>query len=393
MTILGVEFIDWLIMLALLTAGVGGFRLGFITRAASWVGMLIGVVVSVLLLPPILRNAGEMSATSRLGVVILLMLLGSLLGQMIGLFAGSRLSANVPPGRLRLADQFAGALAGLVGVFLVLWLTLPAAANVPGWSAQQVRRSTIAQAIYDNAPKPPNAMQTLQRLVGSNGFPLVFEGIAQSPDSGPSPESVTLPVSALDAAKASTVKVEGIACHRTQDGSGFVVAKNVVATNAHVVAGEDKTTVIGADGEVHSAVVMLFDAKRDLALLSVPDLDAPALPIGDARVNETAAVFGHPGGQDEVAVTPAAVRREVTAVGRDLYGEITERDILILASSFQQGNSGGPLVNDQGEVIGVVFAIAPDKPETGYALHTTELEAVLRSPHDARVDTGPCVFD
>lgn len=386
--------IDWLILLAFMTAAAGGFRLGFITRATSWLGMVAGVVIAIVALPAVLRNAETMSATSRLAVVVLLMLLGSLLGQMVGLIAGSRLSAIVPPGRLRLADQVTGSFAGVLGVAVALWLMLPTAANVPGWSAQQVRSSTIAQAIYDHGPKPPDAMQTLQRLVGSNGFPLVFEGIGQSPDSGPAPESVTLPMDVLSSAKASTVKVEGVACHRMQDGSGFVVGPNLVATNAHVVAGEDKTSVIAANGEKHNATVVAFDSDRDLALLSVPRLDAPPLPLGEAAINETGAVFGHPGGQAEVAVTPAAVRQEILAVGRDLYDRhTTKRQVLILASSFQQGNSGGPLINVEGEVIGVAFAIAPDKPGTSYALSTEELQAILEQPRDQRVGTGDCIID
>jgi len=206
---------------------------------------------------------------------------------------------------------------------------------------------------------------------------------------------VSLPAPILESVRSSTVKVEGTACRRNQDGSGFAIGPNLIVTNAHVVAGENKTTVLTPSGSVLTASVVLFDAGRDLAILRVPRYTGAPLPLSDAKIGETGAVFGHPRGQDEVAVLPATVSSRITAVGPDLYGVVKKvhRDVLLLSASVQPGDSGGALVNNRGEVIGVVFALAPDKPDTAYALSTLELRAVMSKPTTDSVSTGPCLSE
>jgi len=317
-----------------------------------------------------------------------------LLGQMAGLFAGSRLSATLPTGPLRTLDRCVGAVAGAVGVLVFLWIMLPIAANVPGWTAQQVRGSLIAQGLYDNAPKPPNFSDTVRKLVGSSQFPLVFNDLQPAIDTGPPPATLTMSAEAVAKVRASTVKVEGTACRRTQDGSGFAVAPGIIVTNAHVVAGERSTRIYDANGQGHSATVVAYDSARDLAVLRSPTYLAPALAVKKAKEGDEGAVFGHPGGQDAISIAPAAVRRQITAVGRDLYDtQSTRRKVLVLAAQLAQGDSGGPLVNTNGEVIGVAFAIAPDKPGTSYALDVDELNAILAQNLDAAVSAGACVND
>jgi S1-C subfamily serine protease len=192
-------------------------------------------------------------------------------------------------------------------------------------------------------------------------------------------------------AAASTVLVEGRACNRIQDGTGFVVADGTVVTNAHVVAGEDDTRLVRPDGAGVDADVVAFDAARDLAVLDAPDVGLTPLPLGEARVGTRGAVFGHPGG-GPLELSPFEVREAVEAVGRDLYDErSTRRSVLVLAADLAPGDSGGPLVDPVGTVVGVAFAIAPDRSGTAYALAVEELRAVLASPLDGVVDTGPCL--
>jgi S1-C subfamily serine protease len=136
----------------------------------------------------------------------------------------------------------------------------------------------------------------------------------------------------------------------------------------------------------------VFDSDRDLAVLRVTGLGLPPLPIGSAGVGTTGAVFGHPRGQDEVAVSPAIIRQEVAAVGRDLYdSHAIRRQVFILAANLEPGDSGGGLVDSTGRVVGVAFAIAPDRPGTAYALTDDELNAVLARPTRTPRDTGPCL--
>lgn len=385
--------IDWLIIVLCLFASFAGFRMGFVARSLSWLGMIAGVIVALLVMPMILRNASDMSSTGKLSIVVLIGLTGLLLGQMLGLFAGSRLSSVLPAGPLRSADKVLGAVVGVLGVLVFVWILVPIAGNVPGWASQQARASVVAQGVYDYAPRPPNFSDNIRKLVGSSGFPLVFNDLNPSIDAGP-PPTLTMTSAAVAKVKASTVKVEGTACRRTQDGSGFAVAPGIVVTNAHVVAGERSTKIFDAEGDSHNATLVAYDPARDLAVLRSSTYTAPGLTITDGDEGDEGAVFGHPGGQDEVSIAPAKVHREITAVGRDLYDtETTRRKVLVLAAQLAQGDSGGPLVNANGDVIGVAFAIAPDKPGTSYALDVDELNAVLDQPLDTPVSAGACVND
>jgi S1-C subfamily serine protease len=191
------------------------------------------------------------------------------------------------------------------------------------------------------------------------------------------------------------VKVEGQACDEIFEGSGFTVAPDLIVTNAHVVAGEGRgdTSVLLPSGRRLAATVVMFDPRRDLALLDVPGLGERSLQVGPAHTGVKGAVFGHPNGQNAVAVSPASVVLTEEAVGRDLYDQhTTRRNVLVLASRLAHGDSGGPLVTSDGVVIGVVFAISADSSSTAYALSSSELEAALletRSP--GGVSTGSCL--
>jgi S1-C subfamily serine protease len=191
---------------------------------------------------------------------------------------------------------------------------------------------------------------------------------------------------------ASTVKIEGEACRRIQEGSGFSIAQDLVSTNAHVVAGVRAPAVIRPDGRRFPATIVYFDSDRDIALLSVRGLNQTVLPLATAKVNDRGAVFGHPGGQDQLRVAPARISQEVTARGRDLYdSHRTDRDVFVLASTLHPGDSGAALTDLQGRVTGMAFAIAPDEPNTAYALTSKELQAALAGPRVAGTNSGPCL--
>src|SRR5205085_3840298 len=192
-------------------------------------------------------------------------------GQALGLLIGSSFHRVLPMGPLRRLDRIGGAVAGFVGVVAALWLLLPSMADVPGWPASQAHNSTIARVIDGTLPEPPDTLQALRRLVGP-GFPQVFNSLRPSIVTGPPPSALPFAAGVADRVSLSTVKVEGIACRRVQDGSGFSPAPDVIVTNAHVVAGEKDTFVIKPDGRRLRATVAVFDPNRDLAVLRVPGL-------------------------------------------------------------------------------------------------------------------------
>jgi S1-C subfamily serine protease len=372
-------------------AAIGGYRLGLLARVSSWVGLALGVVVGSLVLPPVLRGLDGASSAQLMFVSLGILLGTAFLGQAMGLLIGSHLHATLPGESIRSADRVAGVAAGVVGVLVGIWVLMPLMADVPGWFARQARTSSIARFVDERFPEPPDTIDTLRRLVGEDQFPRVFEALEGTPDVGPPPTSTNIPQPVVDAVVPSTVKVEGAACNRIQEGSGFVVGEGLVVTNAHVVAGEDVTTVQRSDGSEVEARVVAFDPNRDLAVLAAPDLARPALARDTTRPGGVGAAFGHPQG-GPLRAAPFSVGQVTQATGSDIYDrQKVTREVLILAADLEPGDSGSALIDPDGDVVGVVFAIALDRPDVAYALAMSELEAVLAGDLSRPVDTGPCL--
>lgn len=389
-----VNLLDVVVIAALVSAALGGFRVGFLARVASWIGVALGFYVALRLLPLVLSSFELPTASGRLLVAVTVLIVGTFIGQAIGLVVGHRVRGVLPHGGARTADRIIGSFAGATSIILALWLFLPTLADVAGWPARQARGSVVARAVSSSFPKPPDATQTVRRLVDERGFPRVFEALQPSADAGIPPVDSGLDPEVVARVTASTVKVMGEACRRIQEGSGFVISDNVVVTNAHVVAGEEKVDVIRPDGKRIGATVVVFDPQRDLAVLSVDDLGMPSVGRANAEKGQTGAVFGHPGGQEAVRAAPARISDEVTADGLDIYGSSTRRQVFILAANLRAGDSGGALVDQQGKVVGVAFAIAPDRPGTAYALTGAELDGVVQvfnANPDASADTQECL--
>ena len=384
---------DFLVIAAVASAAIGGYRMGFLARVASWIGLGAGIYAAIRLSPVVLDQYTGGRPEMRLLVALGLFLVISTAGASLGAVLGHSVRQLIPPGTgLRTADRAAGAVIGGLGGVLLVWLLVPILAAVPGVVSETARNSSIARAIDRLGPDSPQALQDLRRQVSDFNFPQVFSRLGPSPDAGTPPGEVALPAAVRDRVAASTVKVFGTACGRVLNGSGFAPAAEIIVTNAHVVAGVDRPTVLRTDGQRLPATVVVFDPNRDLAVLRVPRLGRPALPVGDAEVGDEGAVYGHPRGQDALAIIPARVETEVNAQGFDLYGETRiRREVLVLAAALAPGDSGGALVDTGGNVIGVAFAVAPDRPATAYALSSGELRAVLAQPRDDQVDTGPCV--
>ena len=178
----------------------------------------------------------------------------------------------------------------------------------------------------------------------------------------------------------SVVKIRGVApgCQKVLEGSGFVVSPNRVMSNAHVVAGSDSVTV-EVDGETYDAGVVSYDPNADISILDVPDLPSPPLAFAEtpAPTGTDAVVMGYPGGGDFVA-TPARVREIIELNGPDIYRTTTvTREVYTIRGTVRQGNSGGPMINRSGKVLGVVFGAAVDDADTGFVLTGDEVSRQL----------------
>lgn len=385
------NLLDGIILCVTAAAAFGGYRLGFLARIFSWAGLAAGALVADRFLPDVVGFFSSSDPQIRLIAAISFLVGAAMLGQGLGLAIGSLLHAALPMGvGFRQGDRVAGGLVGAVGVLAAVWILTPALAAVPGWTAAATRESGVVHTLDSLAPDPPDTMQALRRFVGDGSFPSVFNELRASPDPGPPPIE-GLPAAVHQRVVQSTVKVEGEACRRIQEGSGFTAMPDTVVTNAHVVAGERQPRVVTFQGKRLDATVLVFDPRRDLAVLRVPGLGQSPLPVGKGREGDTGAVYGHPGGGD-LRAAPALISQELIAVGRDIYDrEETRRSIFVLGSSLRPGDSGGALVDKAGTVVGVAFAIAPDKPGTSYALTDKELRPVLETVGTAAVSTGRCL--
>jgi S1-C subfamily serine protease len=385
------------IVVAALLAAVGGYRLGFFTRVLSWVGLAVGIALAARFSSRIVSSVHLSDAGERLALAFAVLIGGAFVGQAVGMLAGARIHAVLPLGPLRSADKAVGGAVGIIGVLVALWLLLPSFSSVAGWPARVTRESVISRWVGNDLPAPPDTLQSLRRLVGNDEFPQVFNSLEPGPSVGAVPSANPLGAALSSRVAASTVEVEGPACGRIQEGSGFAVAPGLIVTNAHVVAGEPAgtTAVLLPSGLRLAARVVLYDPDRDLAFLQVTGLGEPPLPVGTGTVGSSVTVFGHPNGQTALALQPASIAQEIPATGRDLYDRHdTRRDVYVLAASLAPDDSGGAPVDTCGDVVGVAFAIALDHPDEAYALTSREVDEDLAAPRTGQaVSTEACLRD
>lgn len=390
--------LDVLLGLLLLGYAVSGVRQGAVVGVLSLAGFVGGAVVGTLVVPELL--AGWQPGLGRTLVVLLGVLACAWALQIAGVAVGRRLRGGLTWRPARVLDSLLGGVAAVVAVALVSWLLAGALRASPSPTlSRAIAGSTVLSTVDDIVPQDAGRLfADFRRIVEVEAFPRVFAGMdpeqilpVEEPDA-----EVADPVAA--AAAGSIVKVTGVAeeCARGQEGTGWVSAPQRVVTNAHVVAGVDSPLVqVTGTGPELPARVVAFDPQRDLAVLAVPGLDAPPLPVGeDLARGDDAVVAGFPL-DGPYQYSPARVRQVLEARGEDIYGTPgVVREVYSLYARVEPGNSGGPLLDERAAVVGVVFARSLDDASTGYALTLAESAPVLAAApglQDA-VDTGPCAI-
>jgi S1-C subfamily serine protease len=267
-------------------------------------------------------------------------------------------------------DSAFGMVVAVVASLLAAWLLANTLMNSSSLSLNAaIDQSRIIRSLDSALPAPPSVFSRVQSFLSSEGFPPVFAQLAPA-SAGP----VSLPGDAqldqaVNHAGASTVKIIGDGCGQIQEGSGFVVAPGLVVTNAHVVAGIPHPMVM-AGTVLHATTVLLFDPSYDLAVMRVNGLGEAPLTLDPNQVarGAQAAVLGFPGG-GAFDVKAAGVMAVFEAEGRDIYGQgLTVRSVYEIQAVVRPGNSGGPLVEPDGQVIGVVFSRSTTNGDIGYAL-------------------------
>jgi S1-C subfamily serine protease len=396
-TLAAVDWVDLLIIGLMLLAAVHGLRLGAIVQILTFGGFFLGFLLGTIVWVPLL-SSGRGDITRSVLVVSLVLFTACALGY-AGRVIGTWSNVTVRRHHLGNVDAALGVGVAVVLVLLSVWVVaaviLSPNSRFTSLDAA-VARSDILHSIDGVLPQAPSIFNDLQTFLNDQGFPQVFSTLTP-----PSTPSVSTPTDAetralADPAVFSTVKILGTACNSEQEGSGFVVGPGLVATNAHVVAGEGNgETQVLIGNTAYGATPVLFDPDFDLAVLRTNAPLGPALAISSNLVprGTHAAVLGYPEDRD-LTVGAAGVTEEVTAIGKDIYndGSVT-RGVYALDATVLPGNSGGPLLGPAGQVIGVVFSRSTVYPNVGYALTSPGvLSRVQQSErHNAPVSTGPCI--
>jgi len=385
-----------LIGLALVFA-FSGFRQGVIVSATSFFGFFGGAVLGAQLSEPV-ADRFDGTATTRVFVALVVVLAVALLGQVVAGAIGRAVRRRVTWQPAEVVDSVAGAVLSAVAVLLVAWMVATPLANAPfPQVSSQVKQSALVQAVDRSVPDGVRVVyDSLREAIDRNGLPDVLDPLTptQVPDV-PAPDQALMDSPVVRSVSGSVVQISGVAasCSRQIDGSGFVYARERVMTNAHVLAGVSDP-VVSAEGEEYDAVPVYVDEEADVAVLAVPGL--PQVPLtfsqGPAESGDDAIIMGYPGGGG-LFVGPARVRQRTDISGPDFRNEQTVvRDVYALRGEVRAGNSGGPLFDPEGQVLGVVFASAIDDPLTGYALTYEEVEdaAVTGAASSSPVATGAC---
>ena len=392
----GSQWLDLAVIAVALIAAVSGWRSGALGSLMSFVGVILGAIAGVMLAPHIVSHLH--TPRTKLFAALFLILALVVIGEVAGVVLGRAVRGSIRSGPVRLADSVVGVALQLVVVLVAAWLLgSPLASSNQRGLAEAARGSRVISEVDKYAPDwlrtVPKRMST---LLSTSGLPDVLEPYGDTPVEAVAPPDESLAGSLVVAStRPSVVKIRGVAptCKKVLEGTGFVVAPNRVMSNAHVVAGSESVTV-EAEGQTYEAMVVSYDPDADISILDVPNLPQQPLVFAEqpAKTGTDAVVMGFPGGGDFVA-TPARVREIIELSGPDIYKTKTvSREVYTIRGVVRQGNSGGPMINRAGQVIGVVFGAAVDDKDTGFVMTTDEVSRQLaRIGNTAKVPTGNCV--
>jgi S1-C subfamily serine protease len=393
------NWVDVLVLALALFAGISGARQGMVTALASFVGVLIGAVIGVRVAPSLVGEFQSPALRVAFSVTVVILLVA--LGETVGVWLGRSVRNRIDGEGLRQVDTALGAVVQGAAALVVAWLValpLTHSSAYPGLTAA-VRDSSVLGVVDRAMPAALRELPAeLTRMLDVSGFPDVLAPFDPTPITPVGPvDPAVLSSAAVRKAQPSVLKIRGRApsCSRALEGSAFVVAPERLLTNAHVVAGTNRVTVESVSGELDAEVVS-YDPATDAAVLAVPGLEAPVLPLSGepASTGMNALVLGYPL-DGPYTPSPARIREKINLRGPDIYNHSTViRDVYTVRAIVRSGNSGGPLLDESGQVLGMVFGAAVDDEETGFALTNEEIaDDIAAAPGlTDEVSTGPCAL-
>jgi len=369
-----VNLLDWVLVVLVLLYAVSGYWQGFITGAFATVGLLLGGLLGVWLAPTALGDATPSILVSLAAVFIVIVCAS--LGQALLQVAGARLRDQITWQPVRALDAVGGAALSAVAALLVAW-ALGVALSGSGLKGitPMVRDSRILAEVNSLLPATAcSQLSAFNDVVGTTFFPRYLEPFAPERivPVPPGPKRM-LTDPDVQRAAADVVRIRSAnQCSQGIEGSGFVYAPDRIMTNAHVVAGVS-SPLIDVNNTSVSGRVVYYNPDIDVAVIAVPTGSLRPLRFAAASAGDAVAILGFPqnGPYD---VQAARVRADQRLRSPDIYGGGTViRDVLSLRGLIRPGNSGGPVVDSAGHVVGVVFAASVTSGDTGYALSSQQV--------------------
>ena len=384
--------IDLVIVIIVIASVFRGWEIGWVRQFFSTVGFFGGLFIGAALQPHIINLAHTvlsrtiMTLVITLGIAFLLLFVGEVIGY--------KLKEKIHIKKLNTVDNLLGSVLSLVTILFTIWLfaSILSSLSFPNFQ-KNINQSSIITFMNKHLPSAPTIISDVGSLIDPNGFPQVFIGSEPTPNTNYSLPSSSQMQQAVNQDASSVVKIEGIGCGGIVEGSGFIVAKDIVATNAHVVAGIAQPYIYDNNG-AHPATVIWFDPNLDFAVLKTSNLSGNPLNIDPniAKDGTPGAVIGYPGGGPLNAGT-AVILDEFNAEGRNIYGNgNTYRSVYEIRAKVIPGNSGGPLILKNGQVDGVVFAESTSYKDIGYALTSGQIiPAIHQAISQNKIhSTGSC---
>jgi S1-C subfamily serine protease len=377
--------LDIFIALFVLLAVLRGARTGFLAGVFSLVGVVVGASVGSRIASSLVTDGSN--PVYGVGVTLICVVAFAVLGEILARLIGGSLRNRLSHPTSTTLDNIGGGALGLALSLVLVWAVGVLALQSPPFAGlhSAVEESRILSSLEERMPAG-----LLTRAVAElDPLPEI-----QGPDTDvPPPEKGILSDPDVRSAASRAVRVTGVACGYGVEGSGWVVTRNLVVTNAHVVAGEAATRVQPEGvGRALRAEAVLFDAKNDIAVLRVRKLGLPPLPLASPRPGEPAAVIGFPQ-NGPLDVRPARTGDTGYVKSGDAYNEALVRRIVTTFRVFvRPGNSGGPAVNADGEVVSTIFASRADTSNVGYGIPSQVVQRHLRiaAERTEPVSTGGC---
>ena len=393
------NFIDVFIAAAFLVFGLIGFRRGILRTVLSITGLLVGGAAGAIATPSIQSLISNNAFGFKPTIGLTSIILGASLGMFLFGILGSFLRVVLLPFPfMKTIDSLIGFGLAIIAVASISSTLSSAAQVIPNKTVNNLfsQSQFIAQIDLYLPERFKNAAQKIQNVITDSPLPEVFKSLVESRITPTQLESDVAIPEIVTKSVASTVRIDGIAesCSAAMVGTGFIVSPERVITNAHVVAGVIDPVVTVSNSKTQlSGKVIAIDRKKDIAIIYVPGLNGEKLTfIGPATPNEIGFVVGYPNGGN-LRTSAVSVSSEFESIGTDIDGNgETKRDVIVFGGDVRPGNSGGPLLNEQGQVLGVVFAADAENKNTGYALAPSEVAKLVSETSSVMeaIETGNC---